>query len=87
MKLLCFSQQNTFYYFPTKNYCAVLSSSDNHILLALAAAEGWTVYQTDIVQAFLHVKLDYVDIYIDLLLNICMTSMVYIRILSSSSSR
>ena len=29
-------------YFPNKNYCAVLSSRDNRILLALAAAEGWT---------------------------------------------
>ena len=52
-------------YFPNKNYCAVLSSRDNRILLALAAAEGWTVYQTDIVQAFLHGKLDDVDIYIN----------------------
>jgi hypothetical protein len=51
-------------YFPNKNYCAVLSSRDNRILLALAAAEGYTVYQTDVVQAFLHGKLDDVDIYI-----------------------
>jgi hypothetical protein len=40
-------------YFPNKNYCAVLSSRDNRILLALPAAEGYTVYQTDVVQAFL----------------------------------
>ncbi len=52
-------------YFPNKNYCAVLSSRDNRILLALAAAEGYTVYQTDVVQAFLHGKLDDVDIYIN----------------------
>ena len=52
-------------YFPNKNYCAVLSSRDNRILLALAATEGYTVYQTDVVQAFLHGKLDDVDIYIN----------------------
>ena len=52
-------------YFPNKNYCAVLSSRDNRILLALAAAEGYTVYQTDVVQAFLHGKLDDVNIYIN----------------------
>jgi hypothetical protein len=51
-------------YFEHKNYCAVLSSRDNRILLALAAAEHWAVYQTDIVQAFLHGVLDDVDIYI-----------------------
>ena len=44
-------------YFPFKNYCAVLSSRDNRILLALAAAEGYTVYQTDVFEAFLHRKL------------------------------
>ena len=52
-------------YFPNKTYCAVLSSRDNRILLALAAVEGWFIYQTDIVQAFLHGKLDDVDIYIN----------------------
>jgi hypothetical protein len=52
-------------YFPNKNYCAVLSSRDNRILLALAASEGYMVYQTDVVQAFLHGKLDDVDIYIN----------------------
>ena len=43
-------------YFPNKNYCAVLSSRDNRLLLALAASESWHVNQTDIVQleAFLH---------------------------------
>ena len=51
-------------YFVNKNYCSVLSSRDNRILLALAAAEKWQVYQTDIVQAFLHGVLDDVDIYI-----------------------
>jgi hypothetical protein len=51
--------------FPNKNYCAVLSSRDNHILFALAAAEGYTVYQTDVIQAFLHGKLDDADIYIN----------------------
>ncbi len=34
-------------------------------MLALAAAEGYIVYQTDVVQAFLHGKLDDVDIYIN----------------------
>ena len=52
-------------YFPNKTYCAVLSSRDNRILLALAAVEGWFIYQTDIVQAFLHGQLDDVDIYIN----------------------
>ena len=51
-------------YFPNKNYCAVLSSRDNRLLLALAASESWHVYQTDIVQAFLHGILDDVDIFI-----------------------
>jgi len=45
-------------YFENRNYCAVLSSRDNRILLALAAAEGFSVYQTDVVQAFLYGKLD-----------------------------
>jgi hypothetical protein len=52
-------------YFEHKNYCAVLSSRDNRILLALAAAEQWSVYQTDVVQAFLHGVLDDVDIFIN----------------------
>jgi hypothetical protein len=52
-------------YFPNKTYCAVLSSRDNRILLALAAVEGWSIYQTAIVQAFLHGQLDDVDIYIN----------------------
>ena len=51
-------------YFPNKNHCAVFPSQDNRILLALAAAERFHVYQTDIVQAFLHGILDDVDIYI-----------------------
>ncbi len=34
-------------------------------MLALSAAEGYSVYQTDVVQAFLHGKLDGVDIYIN----------------------
>jgi len=51
-------------YFLNKKYCAVLSSRDNRILLALAASESLSVYQTDVVQAFLHGKLDDVDIYI-----------------------
>ena len=91
----CHSQLLGRDYFPNKTYCAVLSSRDNSILLALAAAEGWTVDQTDIVQAFLHGKLDYVDVYINpparypcpvgFVLKLCMPSMVYIRLLSSSS--
>ena len=51
-------------YFPNKNYCAVLSSRDNCILLALGASEGWQVYQSDIVQTFLNGVLDDADIYI-----------------------
>ncbi len=51
--------------FSEQSYSAVLSSRDTSILLALAAAEGYTVYQTDVVRAFLHGKLDNVDIYID----------------------
>ena len=49
-------------YFPNKTCCAVLSSRYNHILLALAAVEGWFIYQADIVQAFLHGQLDDVRI-------------------------
>ena len=54
-------------YFPNKNHCAVFPSQDNRILLALAAAKQFHVYQTDIVQASLHHRhgvLDDVDIYI-----------------------
>jgi hypothetical protein len=47
-----------------KIYCSVLSSCDNRILLSLAAAQNWHMFQTDIVQAFLHGELDNVDIYI-----------------------
>ena len=50
-------------YFEYKNYAAVLSSRDNRILLAWAAAQGLQVYQTDIQQAFLHGLLQE-DIYI-----------------------
>ena len=46
------------------NYCAVLSSPDNSIPLALGASEGWQVYQSDIVQTFLNGVLDDADIYI-----------------------
>lgn len=52
-------------YFQYKNYASVLSSRDNRVLLALAAAEGWHVFATDIVQAFLYGVLDDVDLYID----------------------
>jgi hypothetical protein len=52
-------------YFEFKNYCAVLASRDNRILLSLAAANGWCIHQTDIEQAFLHGVLDDVDLYID----------------------
>jgi hypothetical protein len=41
-----------------------LSSCDNSILLALGANKGWSIHQTDIVQAFLHGILDDADIYI-----------------------
>ncbi len=51
-------------YFANKNYCAVLSSRDNHIILALGANEGWSVHQTDVVQAFLYGIMDDADIYI-----------------------
>ena len=51
-------------YFAHKNYCAVLSSRDNRILLALGANESWTVHQTDVVQAFLHGILDDADLYL-----------------------
>ena len=51
-------------YFEFKNYCAVLASRDNRILLALAAAHGWCIYQTDVEQAFLHGVLDDVDLYV-----------------------
>jgi hypothetical protein len=50
-------------YFAHKNYCAVLSSHDNRTLLTLGANEGWTVHQTDIVQAFLHGILNDADQY------------------------
>ncbi len=52
-------------YFEFQNYCAVLASRDNRVLLALAAGAGWTVSQTDIEQAFLHGKLNDVDLYIN----------------------
>ena len=32
-------------YFEFQNYCAVLASRDNRVLLALAAAQGWHIYQ------------------------------------------
>ena len=51
-------------YFENKNYCSVLSSRDNRILLSLAASQQWHMHQTDVVQAFLHGVLDDVDIYI-----------------------
>ena len=51
-------------YFEFKNYCAVLASRDNRVLLGLAAAQGWSVAQTDIEQAFLHGVLNDVDLYI-----------------------
>ncbi len=41
----------------------MLASRDNRLLLALAAAQGWQVHQTDIQQAFLHGILDDIDIY------------------------
>ncbi len=39
-------------YFELKTYYAVLASRDYRILLGLAAAQGWSVAQTDVVQAF-----------------------------------
>ena len=53
-------------YFANRNYCAVLSSRDLRLLLALAAVENYEIYQTDIVQAFLYGELEEnVDIYIE----------------------
>ena len=46
------------------DYASVLANRDNRVLLALAAAEQWHIYSTDIVQAFLFGKLDDADIYI-----------------------
>ena len=51
-------------YFADQTYTAVLACRDNRILLSLAAAEGWMVAQSDIVQAFLHGVLDDATIYI-----------------------
>jgi hypothetical protein len=51
-------------YFEHRNYCSVLFIRDNRILLSLAAAPNWHLFQTDVVQAFLHGELDDVDIYI-----------------------
>jgi len=51
-------------YFEFQNYCAVLASRDNRVLLSLAAGKGWKVSQTDIEQAFLHGVLNDVDIYV-----------------------
>ena len=51
-------------YFEFKNCRAVLASRDNRVQLALAAAHGWCIYQTDIEQAFLHGVLDDVDLYV-----------------------
>ncbi len=51
-------------YFEFKIYCAVLASRDNLILLGLAAAQGWSVAQTDVEQAFLHGVPNDVDLYI-----------------------
>ncbi len=45
-----------------KDWCAVLYSRANSILLALTAPEGYMVYKTDLVKAFLHGKLDAVYI-------------------------
>jgi hypothetical protein len=53
-------------YFANRNYCAVLSSRDLRLLLAIAAVENYEIYQTDIVQAFLYGELEKdVDIYIE----------------------
>ncbi len=50
-------------YFEFENYCAVLASRDNRILLGLAAAQEWSVAQTNVEQAFLHGDLNDVDLY------------------------
>ena len=57
-------KKNQNFYFEFKNYCAVLASRDNRVLLGLAAGQGWQISQTDIEQAFLHGQLNDVDIYI-----------------------
>ena len=51
-------------YFADQTYTAVLASRDNRILLSLAAAEGWMIAQSDIVQAFLHGVLDDATLFI-----------------------
>eukprot|EP00292_Cryptomonas_paramecium_P032141 CAMPEP_0113729874 /NCGR_PEP_ID=MMETSP0038_2-20120614/42823_1 /TAXON_ID=2898 /ORGANISM="Cryptomonas paramecium" /LENGTH=81 /DNA_ID=CAMNT_0000661827 /DNA_START=9 /DNA_END=251 /DNA_ORIENTATION=- /assembly_acc=CAM_ASM_000170 len=45
-------------YFKYKTYSAVLNARENRALCALSAAMGWSVFQTDITQAFTYGKLE-----------------------------
>jgi len=47
-----------------KTYASVLHCRNNRILLALAASQGWSLFQSDIEQAFLFGELDDVNLYI-----------------------
>ena len=44
--------------FPPCLHSTVLASRDSSVLLALAAAHGWSIYLTDVEQAFPHGELD-----------------------------
>ena len=45
-------------------YSAVLNSRENRMLLALAAANNWSIFQSDITQGFTYGSLDDVDVYL-----------------------
>ncbi len=51
-------------YLKFQNYCAMLASRDNRVLLALAAGQGWSVAQTAIEQAFFHGVLNDGDLFL-----------------------
>ena len=57
-------QQDRHDFYAFEMFCSVLSSLDNWLLLAIAAANKWEIAQTNISQAFLEGKLDDVDIFI-----------------------